>query len=214
MINNRRSLHGRDAITPREALITLLWRACTRARWPQPPADGVPSTSVSFPMDLRNHLAPPLDEHWMGNATVTAIANEKLLYLGLPYDVTSVSRTAKLVHWSANSAASDLLTRARINLMNATGERPQESLQAQLVVHDWTPLPPCVNVEGMDLGLKLGTPDAIRRTGRSVGGNEIVLLPVKEGVGVWEVQVELAREVLERMLQDDYFCGFLMGVAQ
>lgn len=216
LLNDRPPFHHlapKHTIELRDTLIAILWRAYVRARWPAGADNATTKSSVSFPIDIRNHLLPALGPRWMGNAEVAAIANEQLLRLGLPWDVSPLHRTAKIVHESATNVATDLLARSRINLMNTIGDA-QESLDAELVVHDWTPFPTGVKGQETDLGLKIGKPEAIRRTGRSIGANEMVLLPPKEPAGVWEVQVELPRDVLDRMLQDEYLLGFLWGVAQ
>lgn len=215
LVNSRRALRGippTDNVTPREVLIAILWRAYARARWPQRVADDVPQTSVSFPVDVRSHLVPPLELHWLGNAEVSAIANESLLLLGGRYDVSTIERTAPIIHSSAKAAASDLLARSRIEMMNA-GVNLQNRLDAQLIVHDWTSVPFMPDQE-MDLGLGLGRPDAIRRTGRNFGVNEMILLPVNEPVQAWEVQVELRRDWMAGMVRDEALRVFLWGVAQ
>lgn len=192
MINTRRSLRDpttTDNITPREVLIAILWRAYVHARWPK--QDGM-RTSISFPIDLRRHLVPPLEPHWMGNAEATVIANEDTLLLDAYYELSFIERTATIIHNSANSAASDLLTRSRIEMINA-GTSPGDLPDAQLVVHDWAFLPTMLDQE-IDLGLGLGTPDAVRRVGRTFGMNEFVLLPQDHQAQVWDVQVELRRD--------------------
>lgn len=215
LVNSRRALRGIspvDNVTPREVLIAILWRAYARARWPTRAADDAAQTSISFPVDIRSHLVPPLEPHWLGNAEVSAIGNENLLLLGGRYDVTTIERTATIIHSSAKAAASDLLARSRIEMMNA-GDGSQNRLDAQLIVHDWTSVP-LMSDQEMDLGLGLGRPDAIRRTGRSFGVNEMILLPVNEPVQAWEVQVELRRDWMAGMMGDEALRGFLWGVAQ
>lgn len=144
MINSRRLLRDSsmtDLITPREVLIAILWRAYVRAKWPGGgDADGGTHTSVSFPVDLRGCLAPPLDSHWMGNAEATTIAIENILRLAMAYDVSTLERTASIVHTSVSAAASDLLVCSKISLMSSDPS-PKDPPTANLVVHDWTPLP-------------------------------------------------------------------------
>ena len=66
-----------------------------------------------------------------------------------------------------------------------------------------------VTVEGdeMDLGLGLGAPHAVRRTGR----NEVVLLPVNWGRGMWEVQIELEERVMRALAGDGGLRAWLWG---
>lgn len=214
MLNSRRSLRNpntTDSISLREVLIAILWRAYVRARWPNGAADGV-KTFVSFPVDVRSHLVPPLEPHWMGNAEMTATANEDLLLLGTHYDLSNIERTISIVHSAATSASTDLLVRSRIEMMNAS-ESWHDLPDAQLVIHDWTSVPSMPGQE-MDLGLGLGRPGAIRRTWRGFGRNEVVLLPVNGQAQAWEVQIELNRDWMAGMLGDESLRGFLWSVAR
>lgn len=218
LINARRRLQAglsnlslADTVTPRDVLVSIIWRAYTRARWPVGAEGEETTTSVSFPVDLRSYLVPPLESYWMGNAETTAVAREEILRLGLNYDVSALERTAGLIHATAKAAASDLLVRSRINLLNAD-PNPQDLLPGQLIVHDWTPVPSMEEQE-MDLGLGLGRPVAIRRIGRGFGSTEVVLLPENQHRQIWEVQVELDLFWMARILQDDLLRPFLWGVA-
>ncbi|KAM0717320.1 hypothetical protein Q7P37_007172 [Cladosporium fusiforme] len=218
LINARRRLQAgisdlsrADMVTPRDVLVAIVWRAYVRARWPVGGEGDENSTSVSFPVDLRSYLVPPLETYWMGNAEITAVANEDILRLGTSYDLSSLERTAAIIHSTAKAAASDLLVRSRINLLNED-PNPQDLQPAQLVVHDWTPVPKMGEQE-MDLGLGLGRPDAIRRTGRGFGRREVVLLPENPQTQTWEVQMELEHFWMTNILRDDLLRAFLWGVA-
>jgi hypothetical protein len=79
-------------------------------------------TSLSFQVDIRGDVNPPLDDYWMGNAEITATANEDLLHLGMYYDLSMIERTANIIHNLAKSAGSDVLVRSRIAMMNASEE--------------------------------------------------------------------------------------------
>ena len=142
----------------------------------------------------------------MGNAEATAIASEQTLLLGLPYDLSSIERTAAIIHGSVNSASSDLLTRSRIEMINqSTG--PLEPPLTQLIIHDWTSVPNMLEQE-MDVGLGLGRPDALRRIGPGFGMNEVVLLPEDPQPQAWDVQVELRVDWMSAMASDDRYAGF------
>jgi hypothetical protein len=210
MINARRPVatptHA-NTITPRDVLLAILWHAYVRARWPRGTTHGVKAT-VQFMVDVRGHMVPPLDDYWMGNAEVTATGNEYVWHLGMYYDVSTLERTANIFHHLANSVGSDVLVRSRIEMMNAS-EDLQEEPAAQLILHDWTPEPK-MSHQHMCLGLGLGRRDAIRRTGRSFGRNEMVLLPDDAQAQTWDVQVELHRDWLSAMSGDlplRNFCG-------
>jgi hypothetical protein len=214
MIKTRRSLRNTnpaDKITLREVLIAILWQAYVRARW----SSGTRHTarsSVSFPVDIRPHIVPELEPHWMGNAEVTTIATEDTTRLYMPYDLTPIERTATIIHGSANSVSSDLITRSRIELINESASTPDRP-ETQLVVHDWTPVPVMLEHE-MDPGLGLGRPDAIRRTGRTLGANEVVLLPEDHQAQAWDVQVELQRDWMSAMLMDEQLRRFVWSVVR
>lgn len=55
----------------------------------------------------------------------------------------------------------------------------------------------------VDLGLGLGNADAVRRVGRTVASNEVIILPLDRARKAWEVQVELEAEVLNKIYQDE-----------
>lgn len=213
MINSRRSLRDpetTDRITPRDVLIAILWRVFVRAHW----ANGTQITSrssVSFPVDIRPHLVPALEPHWMGNAEATAVAIEDTVYLSGGYDLSYIERTADIVHESAKYVSTDVRTRSRIEMINGSSSTPAPP-ETQLVVHDWTPVPGMLEQE-MDLGLGLGRPDAIRRVGRSFGVNEMVLLPEDHQAQAWDVQVEVRGGCLTGITGDDLLGKFLWSVA-
>ena len=159
-------------------------------------------------------MIPPLEAYWMGNAETIAVARRSALDLSMRYDVSTLEGTASTIRAQAKAAASDLLVRSRINLLNTdphSGELPT----TDLVIHDWTPLSELQGQElDLGLGLGLGRPNAIRRTGRAVGRNEVILLPENETEGVWEVQMELQPNIINAMINDESLQPFLWHVAQ
>lgn len=218
MINSRRSLRAgmtdfpaAEQVTPRDVLIAIVWGAFGRASWLTTERGEEEETSISFPVDLRSYLVPPLETHWMGNAETTAVARQSSLQLAMRYDVSTFEQSATIIHSRAKAAASDLLVRSRINLMNANPDSQDLSI-TDLVIHDWTPMPKMQGQE-MDLGLGLGRPNAIRRIGRAVGTRKIVILPENEMNGAWEVQVELQDNMIGAMLNDELLRPFLWHVA-
>lgn len=126
IINARRllkNLDPTDKLTPREVLISILWKAFVRARW----GNGTHVTSrssVSFPVDIRPHLIPPLEPYWMGNAEATAVAIDDTTWLQGGYNPTYIEHTANIVHASAKSVSSDPLTRSHIEVINASTSTP------------------------------------------------------------------------------------------
>lgn len=211
MINRRRrDRNDTDKVTPRDVLIAVLWKAFVRAHW----ANGTQITarsSVSFPVDIRPHLVPALEPHWMGNAEATAVAIDDTTLLRGGYDLTFIEKTVNIVHGSANSVSSDLRTRSRIEMINESASTPAPP-ETQLIVHDWTPVPRMSGQE-MDLGLGLGRPDAIRRIGRSFGSNEMVLLPEDHEARTWDVQVEVRDGCMTHLQRDDALGAFLWSMA-
>lgn len=213
IINDRRLLKNpelTDKLTPREVLISILWKAFVRARW----ANGTQVTSrssVSFPVDIRPHLIPSLEPYWMGNAEATAVAIDDTTWLQGGYDPTYIEHTANIVHKSAKSVSSDSLTRSHIEVINQSTSTPAPP-DTQLIVHDWTPWPTKREQE-MDLGLGLGTADAIRRIGRSFGENEMFLLPVDHQAQAWDVQVELRGDWMSMIQRDGDLGRYLWSIA-
>lgn len=213
MINKRRLIRSPDTtdmITPRDVLITILWRAFVRARW----ANGTQinsHSSVAFPVDIRPHQVPPLEPHWMGNAEATAVAIDNADLLRGGYDLSYIELAANVVHESAKLVSSDVRTRSRIEMINesTSAAAPPET---QLIVHDWTPVPKMLDQE-MDLGLGLGPPEAIRRIGRSFGTNEMVLLPEDLQSQAWDVQVEVRGGCMTGITGDEGLGRFLRSVA-
>ena len=214
MINTRRSLKNinpSDKITPREVLIAILWQAYVRARW----SSGTRHTarsSISFPVDIRCHMVPELEPYWLGNAEVTTMATEDTTRLGMSYDISSIERTATVIHAAANSVSSDILTRSRIEMINESTSTPIPP-ETQLIVHDWAPVPVMLE-HGMDLGMGLGRPDAIRMTGRTFGVNEVVLLPEDRHAQVWEVQIELRSDWMSGVMRDETLRRFWWNTVQ
>lgn len=67
--------------------------------------------------------------------------------------------------------------------------------------------------EEMDLGFRSGTPDAVRRIGGGFArGDEVMLLPVDWGRGVWGVQVELEERVMMGLVGHGGLRAWLWGV--
>ena len=101
-----------------------------------------------------------------------------------------------------------MLARSRISLLNSEEIERDWVPAAQLVVHDWASAQ-MMEGQGLNFGLGLESPDAIRRTGRGLGGNEVVLLPVHRQMRMWEVQVELEDRWMRNMMGDGLLRAFL-----
>ena len=211
LINRRRrDRNNTEKVTPRDVLVAILWKAFVRAHW----ANGTQITarsSVSFPVDVRAHLVPALEPHWMGNAEATAVAIDDITMLRGSYDLTFIEFIVNIIHDSANAVSTDLRTRSRIEMINESKSTPAPP-ETQLVIHDWTPVPRMSEQE-MDLGLGLGRPDAIRRIGRSFGANEMVMLPEDHEGQAWDVQVEVRDGCMTRLQSDELLRAFLWSVA-
>jgi hypothetical protein len=211
LINRRRrDRNNTDKVTPRDVLVAILWKAFVRAHW----ANGTQITarsSVSIPVDVRPHLVPSLEPHWMGNAEATAVAIDDITMLRGGYDLTLIEKTVNIVHDSANAVSTDLRTRCRIEMINESKSTPAPP-ETQLVIHDWTPVPRIPEQE-LDLGLGLGRPDAIRRIGRSFGANEMVMLPEDHDAKAWDVQVEVRDGCMTRLQSDELLRALLWSVA-
>jgi hypothetical protein len=198
-----------DNLTPREVLIAILWRAYVRTTNPST-HDNDARTSISFPINLRPILNPPLNPYYLGNASLPALANSSLTSLTTPYNLSTLEQTANIVHSAASAQSSDLLVRSRISLLNSESPGRDWVPTPQLVVHDWSSsMPAMMEGQTMDLGLGLGVPHAVRRVGRGVGGNEVVLLPVNKRMRTWEVQVEVEESVMRGFVSDGGLRGFL-----
>ena len=214
MLNSCRTLRNAqnsgptDIINSREVLIAILWRAYARAKNPSIHHNDA-RTSIFFPINLRPILNPPLSPHYLGNASLPALANSDLATLTTPYNLSTIEHTANLIHAAASAQSSDLLTRSRISLLNSSAPERDWAPTPQLMVYDWTSsLPVMMEGQEMDLGLGLGAPDAVRRTGRGCGGNEVVLLPANRRMRTWEVQVELEESVMRGLVRDGGLRGF------
>lgn len=132
--NSTTALPNQDNLTPREVLISILWRAYARAKYPfnpkNPPTPNQPpnstfnntsKTSLSFPLNLRPIPNPPLAPYWLGNASTPVFANEEITSLTMPYNLSTLERTAAVVHNSAQAQSSDVLARSRIPGLNGEG---------------------------------------------------------------------------------------------
>ncbi|KAM0692155.1 hypothetical protein Q7P36_008356 [Cladosporium allicinum] len=220
MLNSRCILRNSTTSTTeplslREVLIAILWRAYVRARYSSSTTTSETHnndlrTSISFPIDLRSSLIPPLSTYWLGNASTRALAHSPLAFLLTLTNISTLGHTANLIHIAARAQNSDLLVRSRINLLNSSAPERDWIPTPQFVVHDWTSSMP--EGEEMDLGLGLGAPHAVRRIGRGVAGrNEVVLLPVNWGRGMWEVQIELEERVMRALADDGGLRAWLWG---
>ena len=218
MLNSRRTLRNNlslttspttDNLSPREVLIAILWRVYARATHPSL-HDNDTRTSISFPINLRPILNPPLNPCYLGNASLSALANSNPTSLTTPYSLSTLEQTTKIIHAAASAQCSDLLVRSRINLLNSESAERDWVPTPQLVVHDWSSsLPVMMEGQEMDLGLGLGVPHAVRRTGRGFGGNEVVLLPANKRMRTWEVQIEFEESLMRGMMSDGGLRGFL-----
>jgi hypothetical protein len=225
MLNSRRILRNpnstTDNLTPGEVLISILWRAYARARYPSNTTSAETrnnanaQTSISFPINLRPILRPPLSPDWLGNASTCAQATSPLLSLLTTSNLSTLEQTVKILHTSAKASASDLLTRSRISLLNSSAPERDWTPTPQFVVHDWSSSVPVMAMEeqAMNLGLGLGAPDAVRRIGRGYAGeDQAVLLPVDWKKGRWEVQVEVEESVMRALAGDEGLRAWLWGM--
>ncbi|OQO12696.1 hypothetical protein B0A48_02159 [Cryoendolithus antarcticus] len=213
MIKSRLSRNDKEAtITEKDILITLLWRAFARAKYP--PHSTYPESakcSISFEVDVR--AVASLNEDYFGNATMTATAFESVLSLAGRYDHFEIEKTAIIVHEAREAAASERIVRSRIALLNDDPTAAETEATADFIVTDFTACQPELEGTECDLGLGLGMPICVRKVGRDRGLKGAVILPESEEHGWWEVQIEVDRAVMEEMLRDVPLRDYLWHVA-
>ncbi|KAK6436478.1 hypothetical protein LTR95_007329 [Oleoguttula sp. CCFEE 5521] len=213
MVNSRLSRSdGGAAITDKDVLIAILWRAFARAKYP--PHSTYPESakcSISFEVDIRAVVS--LSDDYFGNASITATAFESVLSLAGRYDHFEIEKTAIIIHEAREAAASERIVRSKIALLNDDPGAAEKEATADFIMSDFTACRPELEGTECDLGLELGMPLCVRRVGKDVGSKEAVILPVSEENSWWEVQIEVEGAVMEEMLRDmplrEYLCEAL-----
>lgn len=220
MINERFHYIHEDrfiTVSALDCLTAILWKAVSRATW----ADGPPDEEMSrlhrltLPVSLRKRVHDyPLPDDYFGNAVTHAEARSSILQLGKPYELGSLSHTARLIRTSVGSITEEKI-RDRIHLLNnlkdiSTAAISNKCFDVNLVVPSWADLP---LAEAADLGLGLGQPQFGRKVGRGHSGYGCIVLPVSRDKGMWEVMITLTQEVMENMLADEGLRAFVKEVA-
>ena len=135
--------------------------------------------------------------------------------LETPFGLAALAHTARLVRVAVGRIM-EVVIQAKIAVINSLVDVSEAAVSnrrfdANLVVTSWADLP--ITGEGAGSGLGLGAPAWGRKMGRANEGFGCIVLPVRREEGVWEVQVTLTEEVMERLLADGGLMRFVTWVA-
>ncbi|KAF2211622.1 hypothetical protein CERZMDRAFT_98503 [Cercospora zeae-maydis SCOH1-5] len=217
LINERAALSPDEpckTIAPLDCLVAILWKAMARGRNPRVKVEERQTSTCRVPIDMRMRLDPALGSGYFGNACLSAKATERLIRLGLPFDIGTLGHAAHLVHEStAESTETDL--RGTIAAINSApdvrgaldiGNR----FNADVVITDWSGMPMGT---AATLGLGLGAPQFVREASKECAGSGCILLPPREEVEMWEVVVQADDETMARVVEDEGLLPFVLHVA-
>ncbi|KAK1084554.1 hypothetical protein LTR33_002598 [Friedmanniomyces endolithicus] len=201
-----------------DCLAAILWKAITRASRPRGPPENEPGRFVelTIPVGIRSRLpSSNLPRDYFGNAVLPAETYARTAELSTPSDLVTLAHTARLVRVAVHRVTEGV-TQAKIATINSLENVAEAAVSnrrfdANLVVTSWADLPS--TEEGAGLGLGLGAPAWGRKIGRAHEGFGCIFLPLGREEGVWEVQVTLTEEVMERLLADEGLMRFVRWVA-
>ncbi|KAK1820549.1 hypothetical protein LTR12_004997 [Friedmanniomyces endolithicus] len=201
-----------------DCVAAILWKAITRATWPRGPPENEPGRSVrlTIPVGIRNRVpSSSLPREYFGNAVLPAETSSRIAELSTPCDLAALAHTARLVRVAVGRITEGVI-KAKIAVINSLEDVSEAAVSnrrfdANLVVSSWADLPSME--EGAGLGLGLGAPAWGRKMGRANEGFGCIVLPVGREERVWEVQVTLTEEVMERLLADEGLMRFVWWVA-
>ncbi|KAK0271817.1 hypothetical protein LTR35_013293 [Friedmanniomyces endolithicus] len=201
-----------------DCVAAILWKAITRAAWPRGSPENEPGRSVrlTIPVGIRSRLpSSSLPREYFGNAVLHAETSSRIAELRTPCDLAALGHTARQVRVAVQRITEGVLE-AKIAAINSLEDVSEAAVSnrrfdANLVITSWADLPS--TEEGAGLGLGLGAPAWGRKIGRAHEGFGCIFLPLGREEGVWEVQVTLTEEVMERLLADEGLMRFVSWVA-
>ncbi|TKA76757.1 hypothetical protein B0A55_03649 [Friedmanniomyces simplex] len=200
-----------------DCLAAILWKAISRASWPQgPPGDDSGRfLKLTIPVSIRTRLPnTSLPDGYFGNALVHAETHSRVLELNKPFELTALAHEARQVRMAVRRIT-ELVIQSKIATVNSLEDVPKagisnRSFDTNLVITSWADL----STEGdAGLGLGLGAPERGRKIGRANTGYGCIVLPVRREEGLWEVQVTFTEELMARMLADEGLMKFVSWVA-
>lgn len=196
-----------------QCLIGILWKALTRARWPQGVAKDGQTSALVIPIDIRTRMETVLDLAFYGNSDMFAYATSTVSQLGLPFDVSTIGRTSDLVRTSF-VGLTEAKIRSAIAIINEREDvrsvnRPCVDFESDVFMTNWADVP--VGGEST-LGLGLGPAEWTRKLSREPAGYDCVLLPLGSETA-WEVVVQLPDPDMMRLLEDPGLKPFLLRVS-
>lgn len=198
-----------------DCLISLLWKALTRARWPPGvPIPGPRTSALVIPINIRARVEPPFNAAYYGNSEIYSSVESNLVRLGLPFDVSTIGNTAQIFRKSCVTFSSaEGRLRSAIAMINQCEDvrnltTRDIDVARDVFITNWTDVP--VGAEST-LGLGLGAAEWSRKLSRSHNELECVLMPWRCHEDYCEVLVQLAQaEEMQRLVDDAGLRPFLV----
>ncbi|KAK3711707.1 hypothetical protein LTR37_009484 [Vermiconidia calcicola] len=198
-----------------DVLAAILWKGINRARRgcdAEFDHEGRISTLV-VPVNIRSKMQPPLDDTYFGNAVIRALATENIMKLAMPYDPATVATAALQIRRSIVDVGEDRVrsTIASINKSENVQKTPvtELNLDTDLVITSWAGL----MLEESDLGIGLGKAEYGRKFTRKDTNLGCIVYSPRQQEGLWEVNVQLEKRTMDRLLEDEHFMQHVVKVA-
>ena len=158
-------------------------------------------------------MQPPLDDTYFGNAVIRALATENIMKLAMPYDPATVATAALQIRRSIVDVGEDRVrsTIASINKSENVQKTPvtELNLDTDLVITSWAGL----MLEESDLGIGLGKAEYGRKFTRKDTNLGCIVYSPRQQEGLWEVNVQLEKRTMDRLLEDEHFMQHVVKVA-
>ena len=192
-----------------DCLAVILWKALTRAAWPNGSSEIEQLCTLTIPVDFRDQMAPPLDDEFYGNTVLAAKSFSSIARLSMPYELSNLAHTAGLVE-AARTAVTGVSARRAITAIDAIADLSHshcvdQNKACNLAITSWLDL----DTAHADLGMSLGKPQSCRQLGKARSGMQCTVLPVTQDPGCWEVHVQAGRDIMDRLLQDEGFMKYV-----
>jgi hypothetical protein len=207
------------SLTTTDVIQTLLWHHMTSARVRSLlPEYGVKESKLLTPVNLRNKLKDPVvRENYFGAAVDFAAAQLSLQHLQKK-DPASMTVTALAIHEAIGKVDASYV-RAAIALSNSTdptvdvrdlqASNMNRTTGADMYITSWERM----ELYSADLNLGLGKPDWVRKPWSKDPGS-CIILPRNPKKSVVEVVVQMTKDDMARLLDDNEFMAIVSGVIE
>ena len=205
-------------LTTTDVIQTLLWHYMTSARIPSLlGSDGITTSKLLTPVDIRKKLDTHLDDNYFGAAVDFACTQLSLDHLQRK-DHASMTVTALAIH-NAISKVDDSYVRAAIALSNSTdstidvrdlqASNMNRASGADMYITSWKSL----KLYSAELDLGLGEPDWVRKPWSKDPGS-CIILPKDHRKSSVEVVVQMTESDMARLQNDTEFMALVSRVIE